>query len=72
MSWPIPNDGKPYTKAEKKILDWVTTKISDPKEMGIIAPTIAEVLGRSEGAIRKQIEDRKQEAGDKDFFWART
>jgi len=42
------------------------------QEMKDIVPTIASVLDRGEDAIRKQIEDRKQAAGSKDFFWTRT
>lgn len=63
---------KLYTEDEKKLLDWITEKIATPQEMTQVAPTIANVLNRTEGAIRQQIEDRKQAAGHKDFFWANT
>ncbi|AIQ43419.1 hypothetical protein MKX70_11825 [Paenibacillus sp. FSL R7-0312] len=72
MSWAIPNHKKSYTEAEIKMLDWITTKIATSEEMTAIAPTIAEAMGRGEGAIRQQIEDRKQASGDKNFFWAQT
>jgi hypothetical protein len=61
-----------YTDNEKKLLDWVSSKISTPEEMGEIAPTIALILNREESAIRKQIEDRKLAQGYKEFFWANT
>lgn len=66
------NHGKPYSQSEKDLLDWVSSKITDPKEMTQIAPAIANILGRGESAIRQQIEDRKQAAGFKNFYWANT
>lgn len=52
-----------YTEDEKVILDWITSKISHPDEMKAITPALSQVLGRTNGAVRHQIEDRKKLQG---------
>jgi hypothetical protein len=54
---------KHYTDDEKVLLDWITSRISHPDEMPAITPALARILGRTDGAIRHQIEDRKKSQG---------
>ncbi|MGO4532286.1 hypothetical protein AB4Z30_24655 [Paenibacillus sp. 2TAF8] len=54
---------KHYTTDEKVLLDWITSKISHPDEMPAITPALAIILGRTDVAIRHQIEDRKKSQG---------
>ncbi|QWU14325.1 hypothetical protein [Paenibacillus sophorae] len=61
-----------YKTHERALLDWASDKVSDPVEMGKIAPLIAQSLNRTECAIRKQIEERKKAKGHREFFWANT
>lgn len=66
-------DGLLYSDTEKAILDWVASKVETVQEMEKIAPLLANQMQRSSvGAIQKQIEDRKREAGHKEFFWSRN
>lgn len=57
------NLSKQYTDDEKVLLDWVTSRISHPDEMKEITPALSKILGRTDGAIRHQIEDRKKRQG---------
>lgn len=54
---------KQYTDDEKVLLDWVTSRISHPDEMKEITSALSRILGRGDGAIRHQIEDRKKSQG---------
>lgn len=54
---------KQYTDDEKAVLDWVASRISHPDEMKSITPALSRILGRTDGAIRHQIEDRKKAQG---------
>lgn len=68
----FPREGARYTEEEKELLDWISKKIIDPQEMTSIAPAIAKVFERGEGAIRHQIENRKRDSGDNSFFFRNT
>lgn len=53
------NRNKRYSSSHRTFLDNISTLIKSKGEMTLVAPDIAQLMGRTTCAIRKQIELRK-------------